>query len=75
MKRLTACLLALLLALGGMNALAAEETELPQKFLNQVHDSGYTGAVTFTVEGNETAAIDPVTFVVDEAATAALRAK
>ncbi|MBQ4075816.1 MAG: hypothetical protein IJD39_11535 [Clostridia bacterium] len=63
MKRLTAILLALMVSLSAWGALAAEETELPQKFLNQVHDSGYTGAVTFTVEGNETAAIDPVTFL------------
>lgn len=63
MKRLIAILLALLVSLSAWGALAAEETELPQKFLNQVHDSGYTGAITFTVEGNETAAIDPVTFL------------
>lgn len=64
MKRLIACLLALLLSVGAWNALAAEETELPEKFMNQVRDSGYTGAISFTVEGEGTAAIDPAVFAI-----------
>lgn len=63
MKRLIALLLSLLLSLGTCSALAAEETELPQKFLNQVDESGHMGALSFSAEGDYTAAIDPAVWM------------
>ena len=62
MKRLTAIFLALVLALSALPALAAQEVNLPEKFFFQVRDSGYNGEITFSVEGQETKAIDAVTW-------------
>lgn len=63
MKRLIALLLSLMLSLGAWSALAAEEIQLPQKFLNQVNESGHMGVLSFSAEGDHTAAIDPAVWM------------
>lgn len=63
MKRLIALLLSLLLSMGAWSALAAEEIELPQKLLNQLDESGHMGVVSFSAEGDYTAAMDPAVWM------------
>lgn len=62
MKRLLALVLAALMLFGASGALAADYP-IEEKFYRQMLESAYRGTITFSVSGNETAAIPPATFL------------
>lgn len=63
MKRLIALILALLLALGATSALAADYP-IEEKFYRQMLESAYKATLTFSAEGNATAAIPQGTWAI-----------